>query len=384
MPWDERDIVERRHEYVELARQEGSNKSELCHRFGISRKTGYKWQKRYEEEGKRGLKNRSKEAHKIPHKTRAEVEEIVIQAREKHPCWGGRKLKRYLENQGYKEIPAASTITEILKREGYIDPLESERREAPKRFEYDAPNELWQMDFKGYFETDYARCYALTALDDHSRYSIILDAHPSQHRERVEGSLERAFRRYGLPRRMLMDNGGPWGQYQEGTRCVTRLAVWLIDLGIKVMHGRPFHPQTQGKEERFHRTLKREVLEREHYRDLESVQNSFDKWQEIYNCERPHEALGLEVPASRYWMSPRSYPEVIRGVEYDEGDYVRRADTKGYITFKGYAVHVGRAFYKRNIALRPDVNRDGVYHVYYRHQHIREIDLAGREKKTIN
>lgn len=375
MPWKEVSEMSQRREFCELAQKEERNIKNLSKGFGISRTTAYKWLKRYKQKGVRGLNNKTKRPKHSPNKTPKRIENEIVKVRKKHPFWRGRKIKRVMENQSIKNVPAASTITEILKRKDLIDPLESAQREKVKRFEYEAPNELWQMDFKGPFKVDKRQCVPLTVLDDHSRYSIVLKANDSQYREVVMEGLIEAFNKYGLPRRMLMDNGGPWGQLHGETRYFTQFAVWLMDLGIQVMHGRPFHPQTQGKEERFHRTLKREVISVRHYKNLKDVQKYFDKWRQIYNYERPHEALSLEVPATRFRVSPRQMPKKIEQPEYDDGDYIRLADVKGTIHFKGVKYNVGRAFYKKAIALRPVKDKDGLFKVYYRHQKIKEIDL---------
>jgi len=377
MTWKESTIMKCREEFCQLATKEQEKRafSEICRRFGVSRRVGYKWLNRYKKDGVNGLKNQAKEPRKKPNKTKEKTEKIVVEIRDKFPYWGGRKLKRYLENHGHQGVPAASTITQILRRNGKLDPKESEMRQHPIRFEYERPNELWQMDYKGYIKTDIGKCHPLTVTDDHSRYSIVLKAHMSQVKENVMKSLEEAFEKYGLPRRMLMDNGGPWGQIHREGRSYTQLTVWLMDFGVKVIHGRPFHPQTQGKEERFHRTLKREVLSREYYRDDKAMQKAFDQWQYIYNFERPHEALDLAVPADRYEISPRPKPRIIKAPEYDTDDEVRLVDTKGGIRFKGHRFVVGRAFYKRAVAMRPEPKEDGLFNVFYRHQKIKSIDL---------
>jgi transposase InsO family protein len=298
MPFKEYSTVSLRAEFCRLARQEGANRSELCRRFEISRMTGYKWLERCAAEGLGGLQDRSRRPHRSPGRTAVEMEAQVLELREAHPCWGGRKLKRTLERDGLPGVPAASTITEILRRHGKLDgPRAGEPRDYV-RFEHAAPNDLWQMDFKGHFGLDQGRCHPLTVIDDHSRDALEIGACGNERSGTVQARLERLFARYGLPGRMLTDNGPPWGT--AGPERHTRLTVWLFDLEVGISHGRPYHPQTQGKDERFHRTLKAEVLDRRRFGELDEAQAAFDAWREVYNTKRPHEAIGLDVPADRY------------------------------------------------------------------------------------
>jgi transposase InsO family protein len=279
--------VSLREEFCRLALQPGVNRSELCRRYGVSRKTGYKWLHRGAE-GISGLQDRSRRPHTSPRKTASEMETQVLDQRAEYPCWGGRKLKRVLENDGVEGVPAASTITQILRRNGKLDgPRAGERREYV-RFEHPDPNDLWQMDFKGHFAIGQGRCHPLTVIDDHSRYALEIGACANERTGTVRARLERLFERYGLPHRMLTDNGPPWGaKSPEGH---TMLTVWLLDLEIGIVHGRPYHPQTQGKDERFHRTLKAEVIERHSFGELGEAQQAFDAWREIYNSKRPARA----------------------------------------------------------------------------------------------
>ena len=222
---------------------------------------------------------------------------------------------------------------------------------ALQRFEKPAPNLLWQMDFKGWFGlSDGTRCHPLTMLDDHSRYLLCLAACADEQANSVQRHLTATFRRYGLPNAMFVDNGSPWGD-SSGQRW-TRLGVWLLKLGVAVLHSRPYHPQSRGKNERLHRTLKAEVLSLRRFRDLAEVQRAFDAWRDIYNIERPHEALRQAVPAVRYRPSPRPMPERLPQPDYQPGEIIRTVGrTKAYINFKGRLWPVGQAFFgERRIA----------------------------------
>jgi transposase InsO family protein len=271
--------------------------------------------------------------------------------RDEHPAWGGRKLRAVLLRRN-GSAPSASTITEILRRHGRLDAAEGAKHRAFVRFERAAPNELWQMDFKGHFAVDDGRrCHPLTVLDDHSRFNVGLRACGDQRGETVRGELTEMFRRYGLPRQMLMDNGSPWGC--EAEHGETPLTVWLLRLGVRVTHGRAYHPQTQGKEERFHRTLKIELLKRGDFRDLAACQLRFDPWRDVYNFERPHEALDLAVPASCYRASERSFPERLPPVEYATGVSVRKVQAEGWFSFRGRSFRIAKAFRGERLGLRP-------------------------------
>lgn len=371
MPFAERSKVELRQDFVIQAVKDGANISQLCGRFEITRKTGYKWLGRFLDEGLSGLLDRSRRPHNLPGRTSEVIERLVVELREKHPAWGPRKLKRRLENQGHGGIPAASTINEILRRHGLIDPLEAAKHAPCKRFEHDAPNDLAQMDFKGHFQVGSGRCHPLTMLDDHSRFSLILQACPDERLETVKGCLTNTFRRYGLPFAILTDNGAPWAQ-NNPERSFTRLEVWLIRLGVQLKKSRICHPQTIGKEERFHRTLKAEVLQGNTFRDLGECQDAFDRWRHVYNHERPHDALDMEVPADRYRPSPRDFPEELPAIEYSSGDFVRKVEGKGMISFKGRLYRVGKGLAGQQVAVRP-TTEDGVYDIYYCRQKISQI-----------
>ena len=360
-----------RQEFLALAQNTGVNFSELCRRFGISRKTGYKWRRRYREKGVTGLADRSRRPEHSPRRSEPAIEKKVLAVRDEYG-WGARKIKTCLERAGEGPL-AKSTVHEILLRHERVPDAPEKTRGAFRRFEKERPNELWQMDFKGHFSLgNRERCHPLTVLDDHSRYSLCLEACPNEQTATVEQRLTAAFRRYGLPERMLMDNGPPWGScisYQ-----FTPLTVWLLRLGIDVSHGRPYHPQTQGKDERFHRSLKVEVLAGRVFTDLGHMQARFDDWRHCYNYVRPHEALDMQVPASRYRPSPRSFPDRLPAIEYGAADQVRKVEENGKITFRRHRYHVGRAFAGYRVALRPS-SVDGVYDVYFATHRIAQVDL---------
>lgn len=377
MPWQEVSTVSLRQEFVVLASADGAKVRELCRRYTISSKTGYKWLARYRRAGPSGVADRSRRPHRSPTRTPPAIERAVLAVRAAHPAWGGRKIRAYLLALGRLALPSPSTMTQILKRHGQITPEEAKKHTAWQRFEHDAPNRLWQMDFKGHFALLSGRCHPLTVLDDHSRFAVGLQACGDETGRTVQARLTACFRRYGLPEAMLMDNGGPWGSDADHPH--TALTAWLLRLGIRVVHTRPYHPQTQGKDERFHRTLKAEVLGTRVLRDLAACQRAFDRWREVYNLQRPHEALALAVPASRYRASPRAFPEVLPPIEYGPADLVRQVSVGGKISYRNRPFKVGKAFCRYPVALRP-TQVDGLLHVFFCHQRVAQINLRDHEE----
>jgi transposase InsO family protein len=360
--------MSQRCEFVALAHQHAVPIAELCRRFGISRKTGYKWLRR------ETFADRSRRPAVSPTRTAAEIEALVLDLRRRHPAWGGRKLARRLRDLGHEAIPHPSTITHILRRHGLLQaPLAGEGGRY-QRFEHPHPNALWQMDFKGDFPLAQGRCYPLTVLDDHARYAITLTACQGPRYTEVQPVLEAAFRRYGLPERINTDNGQPWGS-PGAWHGVSALTIWLVRLGIRVSFSAPAHPQTNGKDERFHRSLKAEVLAGRTFHDSEQAQSAFDAWRTIYNHERPHQALALAVPASRYQPSPRAYPNTLPPIEYGDADTVATVRANGSVTFKGQRWRVSRALTGLPVAFRADPKAPARYQVYFCHHCVATIDL---------
>lgn len=374
MPWRESDRVSERLDFVRLAEAGSVPFSQLCTRFGVSRQTGYVWLRRWQLDGEAGLVDRSRRPESSPTQTPERMEDLVVDVRRAHPRWGGRKINRVLINQGHEGVPAPSTITGILRRRGLIDPHPTRPR-AYERWEREAPNDLWQMDFKGWFSLgDGQRCHTLGVLDDHSRYNLVLAACSNQQTATVKGLLTDAFYTYGLPNQILCDNGSPWGN--DRGQPWTPLGVWLLDIGVGVIHSSPGHPQTAGKEERFHWTLDLEVISSQpHWEDHHQVQDAYDSWRPIYNHHRPHDSLDLDTPADRYQPSPRSFPTRIEPVDYPDGYHVRKVSTSAYISFQGHRIRVGKAFNDRHVGILPTTT-DGTFTIHYRHHIIRTIDLT--------
>jgi transposase InsO family protein len=375
VPWKRKDLMDTKREFVTLALQEGANRRELCRRFGITAKTGYAMLARFSAEGSAGLQARSRRPLHSPRQTAGEVEQAVLQVRAEHPAWGARKIARWLQDRGFRDAPAPSTITAILRRHGLLDATACEAATPWQRFEHEHPNSLWQIDFKGHFDTAAARCHPLTLLDDHSRFSLLLHACQDVAAHSVQPQLERAMRRYGLPVRINADNGAPWGAPRQPGHGLTELSVWLIRLGVSVSHSSPYHPQTNGKLERFHRSLKREVLAGRAFQDLPHAQGAFSRWREIYNHERPHQALQMATPASRYASSARPMPERLAEIEYAQGDEVQQVKWDGQVRWRGMKLKVSNALHRLPIAFRADPATDGAFDVYFCHHRFMRIEM---------
>lgn len=394
MPWMDKSVNQQRQQFIALASCQGANISELARQFGISRKCAYKWLSRYDPQlGATSLLDHSRRPKSSPSRSSAELEQQVLAVRDTHPGWGARKIAHVLARDQGIEL-ATSTANAILKRHARISEAASQAATPWQRFVHEQPNDLWQIDFKGDFEMHPSghtsgRCHALTALDDHSRYNLILKALPCQTKPVVQSALIEAFERYGLPKRINADNGPPWGVSVRlpDRKPLTQLGVWLIRLGIELSHSRPHHPQTNGKDERFHRTLDRELLAHQMLTDLAHAQQAFDRYRPIYNEYRPHEALGMDVPKQHYRPSLRAYPGSLPPVEYDSADVVRKVDDNGWISFKNRYVRIGKALYGYPVALRPDPLKERTWLVFFCNSQVarfEESDLRSKEHKFVH
>jgi transposase-like protein len=235
MPWKEVSLMKQRKELVILASQPGANRRQLARRYGVSAKTLYKWLNRYAQSGDQALADHSRRPLSSPLQTSAALEQQVLALRDTHPYWGARKLAHLLRSDGLASVPAPSTVHEIVRRHARLNADSAPAQPAFIRFEHEAPNALWQMDFKGHVANERGRCHPLTVLDDHWRFNLCLAACDDQRSQTVQARLVEVFRRYGLPRRMTMDNGSAWGSDGDGLG-YTALTVWLMQLGIRVSH----------------------------------------------------------------------------------------------------------------------------------------------------
>jgi transposase InsO family protein len=373
MPWKKMDVQEQRVSFVVLAERREKPLTSLCQEFGISRPTGYLWLSRFREGGVSAIAERSRRPGRSPERTAPEIEAQVVTLRQRYPDWGARKLQVLLQQHGIALAP--STVHRILLRHGLIG--EEERRDlAPGRFERAAPNELWQMDFKG------PLCVAeqvgpLSVLDDHSRYLLVLQRVADHGGELVREHLQGAFTECGVPEGMLMDHGTPWWSARS-PHGYTKLSLWLMQQGIALHWGRIRHPQTQGKIERFHGELKRALQKRPPRSDLQSWLDEF-RWE--HNHVRPHEALGMQTPVTHWRRSERRYQANPPPWEYPTGSRGLKVDREGKITLKGENWRISKALSGERVRL---VMIEQRVLVYYCRTLVREIDLGSQRSTMVD
>jgi transposase InsO family protein len=378
MPFKPISVMEEKLEFVRLASSRTVKFSTLCKRYGISRPTGYKWLKRYNMKGRSGLIEFSRRPENIPRFTSEKTVKTIATLRESEPSWGAKKLRVLMLRDGKTTVPSVRTINRILKRQG-LSSIGADRPKKVERFEYTHSNELWQMDFKGHFALmDKTRCFPLTITDDHSRFNIVLTACVNQRLDTVRKELIKAFKKYGLPDTILCDNSPPWGsthtKYKAHRRTITQMEAWLIRLGVRMIHGRPYHPQTQGKCERFHQTLKKELLQYNQFRNQKNIQNEFNRWRKKYNNYRPHEGINMLVPADKYAASERNYPLQLPEIIYGSNDILLKVSQKGFIRFQGKDIYLGEGLQKQTIALRHNEDPK-LIEAYYCNQMISKLNL---------
>ena len=358
------DVREQRVRFVVEATQRLKPFSALCSEYEISRPTGYLWLRRYRDLGVEGIAEQSRKPHHSPRRTNVALEQQVVQLRLKYPDWGARKLQVLLAREGVK-LPR-NTIHHILLRHHLI---REEDRNIPavQRFERSRPNELWQMDFKG--PKDWPqRVGPLSILDDHSRYLIALAANGSTHGEPVREQLEESFRRCGVPEGMLMDHGTPWWGAQSASG-LTQLSLWLMRQGIRLHWSGLRHPQTQGKVERFHGSLQRALIRRQLKRQKPQEWPDAYRWE--YNHVRPHEALGMLTPATRWRPSLRRYDPKPPRWEYPEGAWILKVDSQGKLDIKDQKWRISKALAGESVQV---VRVEDRLLVFYCATLVRELD----------
>lgn len=347
MPWESRTVKEQREEFAEAA-ESSANFSALCREYGITRRTGYKWVERYREG--LTLSDQSRKPQNSPNKTPQDVEDKILLLRAENPGWGAATLKKVLEKRGEEGIPSARTVNNILNRNGCISEEESLKRRPFERYEKDACNEMWQADFKGEFRTgDGKYCYPLDILDDHSRFAIRIAASDSTSNV-VKKCFESAFSEYGMPKSILSDNGAQFAGFKQG---YTQFEKWLMCLDVLPIHGRIKHPQTQGKIERFHRSMKEELLKYNTFETAAAADAALQEWRYKYNYVRPHEALKMKCPGEIYKPSDREYPETISRWEYGGQYHVLKVNSWGYVRFDRYQVYLSETMIDEYIEFRP-------------------------------
>lgn len=360
MPWKETNPMCQRTQFIALHQSGLFTTTELCARFGISRKTGYKWLSRFEQDGPEALKARSHATRSCPHKTAPEIEQLLIQGRRDHPRWGPKKLLAYTAKRHPQlDLPAASSVGDLLRRSGLI------RAKRPRRWTHPgsvpltatAPNQVWCADFKGQFKmadmADGQYCFPLTVTDAYSRCLLACDAHRSTETSTAMTSFERLFHQLGLPEAIRTDNGVPFVTPAIGG--LSHLNLWWTRLGIVHQRIEPGKPQQNGRHERMHKTLKAEAT-KPAQRDLKAQQARFDAFINEFNHERPHEALGQNLPASFYIPSSRALPSHLPTPHYPKHFQpkhfqVRLVSRAGTFRLHGWQTHISEVLSGQYIGL---------------------------------
>lgn len=372
MPWERRTVEDQRGKFAQAA-LECSNFSALCREYGITRRTGMKWKARYE--AQEPLSDRSRRPNSSPTRTPEAVERRILELRAENPGWGAKTLHKVLENQGEQNLPCVKTVNNILRRNGCISPEESQKRQPFTRYEKEKCNMMWQTDFKGEFRMeDNNYCYPLTIIDDHSRFSIKIAPRLSTKNVVIPVFTE-VFHEYGLPDSILSDNGSQFAGFRKG---YTQFERWLMELDILPIHGRIKHPQTQGKIERFHRTMKQELLNHISISNIDDAEVQFGDWREKYNNIRPHEALGMKTPGQVYIASPRAYPEKIQDWEYGGEYHVIKVNSWGYARFDKWQVYLSETMIDKYIEFRPSPDGESFF-ACYRNFKIAEFNTQNGE-----
>jgi len=374
MPWKEVGKVERRLMFIAAVESGGQDFKALCEEFGISRTCGYKWLGRYRKEGLSGLKDRSRRPLRVVNGTEASLVSEVVSERRRHPVWGARKLRKCLERRGVSP-PSERTVNRILKREGLVVARES-CAEPLQRFERPRPNDLWQLDHKRAIHGSWSRrSVPFVVVDDHSRYLLCLRSLPDKGLVSTWSALWDTLGDFGLPRQILSDNDAIF----HGRNGPSQFEVRLMRLGIKVLHGRTYHPQTQGKVERLNGTLELELLRDGSFRSADDLQSGFERFRRDYNFVRPHESLAYEVPGSLYRPSPRPRPSELPLMDYASGVVLRKVQKDGWISWKGYRVSVGQGLHGERVEVR---ETDGGVDIYYGPFRIlgEDFDKMGRRR----
>ena len=367
MPWKDKTVEEFRKEFVEAA-ESCANFSSLCREFGITRATGYKWVKRAKED--KDLLDQSRRPNVIANKTPEKIELKIIETRAEHPGWGAKKIKTVLEKKGI-EMPCIKTVNNILNRHHCITKEESLKHKAFTRFEKAKCNEMWQTDFKGEFKMqDGNYCYPLDIFDDHSRFVIKIKPSLSTS-NLVLPTFREAFFEYGMPNSVLSDNGAQFAGFRQG---YTQFEKWLMNHDILPIHGRIKHPQTQGKIERFHRTMNQELLKYYIPRDIADAERVFNNFRNSYNNERPHEALGMKCPSEIYIPSEREYHDQVKKYEYSGKYHVIKVNNWGYVRFDRWQIYLSETMISEHIEFRPNSNGE-TFIACYRNFAIAEFDV---------
>ena len=374
MPWKETGVVESRMEAV-IRQKEGERVSALARENGVSRQTIYKWIKRFDEEGACGLFDRSRRPRRSPSRISGRTERRILELRMKYG-WGGRNIRDLLAKEGIKV--SAATVDRVIARNGLIRENDKQRP-ATRRFQREAPNQLWQMDFKGEYRLPGGACWPLSIVDDHSRFSIGLFGLRSTNSKQVSRCLLSCFEEYGLPDAMLMDHGSPWYATSH-PRGLSRITVMLKKQGIRPILSGVGHPQTQGKVERFHRTLSRHLKWHGVPQEFDALCAELAGFRRIYNEVKPHSSLDRRTPAQCYHPSSRRYDPSPPEWVYPPGATVKKLTPQGTLHWRGYLYFVSQALPDENVWCRQVDHR---LLITYREMIVREINLKSRGTTSV-
>lgn len=382
MPWKETCQMDQRLSFIVAVNESEESIAALCRRFGISRKTGYKWMDRYELEGPSGLEERAPVARTSPHRLVETVEDLIVALRKEQPTWGPKKLRAALLERGMATMPAVSTVGEVLKRNGLIRPRRRRVRTPPSVTSLTVgqqANDVWCVDFKGDFALgDKTRCYPLTITDHATRYLLKCEALTGTKHEPVRVHFERVFREFGMPSHIRSDNGVPFASTAIGG--LSPLSVWWMKLGITPERIEPGKPQQNGRHERMHRTLKQETATPPQA-DMASQQRAFDRFRHHYNDERPHEALDQKTPSSRYFASRNAFPAQLSSPVYPDTMKTRRLDLNGKLSMprSDNCVSLGRLLAHEPVGL--EQIDDDRWEIFYGTVLLGEIRIRNREAR---
>jgi transposase InsO family protein len=375
MTWKETTVMEQKIEFITEWRSGNYSIAELCREFEISRPTAYKYIKRYEQEGLKGLSEQQRAPFNHPNKTPLEIEEKIISYRKKHPRWGGEKIWKLLHKDFKAEhIPSISTANRIIKRNGLVTVKKRRRRVKPVYpiFDPQACNEVWSADFKGKFRMGNKQyCHPLTIADSYSRFIFTAKGMYGERFKPTKLEFRRVFREFGIPRQIHTDNGRPFGAVQAIKR-LTRLSVWFIEQGIEPVYSDPAHPEQNGRHERMHRDLKGEATRPPGY-NLRTQQRKLNEFVNEYNYERPHKALELETPGSVHTYSRKPYHEKVEDWIYPDYCEVRRVTKNGALRWRSTKwVMVSTTLLDKHVGL--EELGYGIWRIYFRQKMLGYFD----------
>ena len=368
-------MINERTEFALRSLQPGINFSELCREYGISRRIGYKWQKRFAAEGAAGMADRSRKPHSNGQELGEDVICEIARLREAHKKWGPKKIRELYARQ-FGKAPSESTFKRIFEKAGWVEKRKRRRSTEAGRIcsglAAKEPNDVWTVDFKGWWHTrNGERCEPLTVRDEWSRYVLEVRSMATAKTEAVQAVFERLFEQYGLPKAIRSDNGPPFAA-RAAVLGLSRLSAWWAALGIDLERGRPGKPQDNGAHERMHRDIRNE-LQQCASEDLERQQAAFDIWRKTFNEERPHEALGMRTPAELYRPSPRPFTGAPSNLAY-EGMDSRMVLATGEISLDCNRIPLTRALSGWSVGLK---HREAdLYDVYFANLRIGEINRA--------